>query len=291
MGENNPDVISGEPCHGLSRNAGKGGEITLFCWALMLPHTYEQELLGMQHEKGMNIFACDRSKVYSNESVALGHSFKSTAVNVNLTCSFGGEFGTALNTDIFVTVRKKLIDEAEYREYDWTVKTDPDCVFFPQRLQALLVDHPEEDAGVYLNNCWRGLHGPVEVFSKNSVTAWGAGIAQCQETFDQMCSGPCQWGEDMWIDQCLWKVLHVRRDDVFELLIEDHCDPPDDDGWRTCNDASMVAFHPFKQENEYVECYHNSKSVAGDTSPDGPALPHDGEAQIPSDGLDTGDDT
>lgn len=266
--ENNADVMSGKPCHALARNAGKGSEITLFCWALMLPHTYEQDLLATQYKEGMNIFACEKFKVYSNESVKIGTGLQSAAVDVNLTCSFGGEFGTALNTDIFITVWRKLIADADYLQMDWTVKADPDCVWFPRRLRAILVDHPEEDAGVFLNNCWRGMHGPIEVFSKNGVTAWGAGIEQCKTVFNAMCSGPCQWGEDMWADQCMWKVLHIRRDDVFELLIEDHCDPPDDDGWKTCHDATMVAYHPFKKEDEYRDCHHNSKAVAGDTEPD-----------------------
>merc|ERR1719356_1355308 len=230
----------------------------------MLPNTYEQDLLGQQLEDGMNIFACDESKVYSNVSVTIGGEIKSRAVKVSLKCEFGGEFGTALNTDIFIAVWRKLIADADYTKYDWTVKTDPDTVFFPARLRAILVDHPEEDVGAYLNNCWRGMHGPIEVLSKNAVTRWGAGIDECVDVLDQLCSGPCQWGEDMWMDQCLWKILKVRRDEVFELLIEDHCDPPDDDGWRTCNDASMVAYHPFKKEDEYLECLRNSQSTAGE---------------------------
>jgi len=262
--ENDPSVISGDVCHTLSQNRGKGSDISLFCWALMLPGSYEVGLLGMQHEKGINIFACDGSKVYSNVSVTIGGKFQSTVVNVNLQCSMGGEFGTALNTEIFIEVWKKLIADADYLKYDWTVKTDPDTVWFPKRLQAILVEHPEEAKGVFLNNCWRGMHGPIEVFSKNAVTTWGAGIAQCMDVLNQVCSGMCEWGEDMWIDQCLWKILQVRRDDVFELLIEDHCDPPDDDGWRTCHDASMVAYHPFKKEDEYVDCLKNSQAEAGE---------------------------
>jgi hypothetical protein len=263
---NDPDLISGDSCHALSRNAGKGEAITLFCWALMLPNTYEQDLLGQQLEDGLNIFACDKSIVYSNVSVEIGGETKSRAVNVNLTCDFGGEFGTALNTDIFIAVWRKLIVDADYFKYDWTVKTDPDTVFFAARLRAILIDHPEEDKGAYLNNCWRGLHGPIEVLSKNAVTTWGDGIDKCTDVLNQLCSGPCQWGEDMWMDQCLWKILHVRRDEVFELLIEDHCDPPEDDSWRTCNDASMVSYHPFKDANEYRDCYHNSQAAAGEFS-------------------------
>jgi len=262
---NDPDLISGDSCHALSRNQGKGESITLFCWALMLPNTYEQDLLGQQLADGMNIFACDGSKVYSNVSVDIGDEVKSRAVNVSLHCDFGGEFGTALNTDIFLAVWRQLIADADYTKYDWTVKTDPDTVWFPARLKAILIDHPEEDRGAYLNNCWRGMHGPIEVLSKNAVTTWGAGIDECIDVLNKLCSGPCQWGEDMWMDQCLWKILKVRRDEVFELLIEDHCDPPEDNSWRTCADASMVSYHPFKDPADYKGCYYNSKAAAGES--------------------------
>jgi hypothetical protein len=56
----------------------------------------------------------------------------------------------------------------------------------------------------------------------------------------------------MFIDQCLDKVLRVRR--VFEsrLLLEDHCDPPA--GWDSCSDGEATAFHPFKATDAYEEC-------------------------------------
>merc|ERR1712113_809525 len=104
--------------------------------------------------------------------------------------------------------------------------------------------HPESQGGAYLNNCKYGLHGPFEVFSRNAVRAWGAGIDTCKVYFRHKCDGPCKWGEDLFIDQCLSKVLGVRRDNHFGLLVEDHCDPPK--GWDSCLDTESVAFHPFK---------------------------------------------
>merc|ERR1712194_954206 len=86
-------------------------------------------------------------------------------VDSDLKCEKGGEFDTALNTDIFFEVWKKVVTGSNYANYDWTVKADPDAVFFPGHLKSVLL---------------------------------------------QLCAGDCQWGEDMFTDQCLNTVLGVR---------------------------------------------------------------------------------
>jgi len=183
-------------------------------------------------------------------------------VNSNLTCSKGGEFGTVLNTDIFMAVWREVIKDGLYLQTSWTVKVDPDCVFFPARLRRVLSVHAEAPQGVYLNNCWRGMHGPLEVFSRNAVKAWADGSKRCVRFFTKKCSGTCQWGEDMFVDQCLWKVLKVRRDNVYDVLIEDHCDAPK--GWRDCKQSAISAFHPFKSKRDYVRCLVNADPAAAD---------------------------
>jgi len=110
-----------------------------------------------------------------------------------------------------------------------------------------------------LNNCKFGLHGPIEIFSRNAVQAWAQGRETCVKHFNQVCDGPCWWGEDMFMDQCLSKVLNVKRDNNSFVLIEDHCDPPA--GWTDCTDPMHVAFHPFKKLKDYQECMDNAESV------------------------------
>jgi len=250
-------VVSGVPCHtsqwlkqGLvAKNARRA---TLFCFALMLPHTYEQQLLAMQYRLGASLFGCDAHTIYSNMSIVVAGDVVTHVVDSNLKCSMGGEFGTALNTEIFLQVWKVVASDTTYMSCDWTAKVDPDAVFLPERLRVALQGHAERPEGVYLNNCWRGMHGPVEVFSRNAVTAWLQGTQRCLKHFNKLCSGPCQWGEDMFVDQCLEKVLQVRRDNDYAVLIEDHCDPPSN--WQSCEDEGTVAFHPFKKQNEYLTC-------------------------------------
>jgi len=109
--------------------------------------------------------------------------------------------------------------------------------------------------GVYINNCKYGLHGPLEIFSTQAVQELVRGQEKCKKYFDRGCGGECAWGEDLFIDQCLWKVLGVQRDDMMDLLLEKHCDPPDD--WEKCA-SPMAAFHPFKDADEYLACMVSS---------------------------------
>jgi len=60
----------------------------------------------------------------------------------------------------------------------------------------------------------------------------------------------------MFIDQCLQNVLKVKRVLMNRLLIEEHCDPPDD--WDSCEDNSSVAFHPFKKLAAYDNCLNTT---------------------------------
>lgn len=232
---------------------------SLYCFALMLPGSYEQDLLAMQFNKGVSLFACNEYAVYSNRVIEVAPGVNTSVVNSDLKCGKGGEFGTALNLDIFIAVWTKVVSEDRFLVHDWTAKVDPDAVFFPDRLLKVLEVHPETQEGVYLNNCKFGMHGPVEVFSKNAVVEWATGSPRCVEHFQKQCGGDCFWGEDLFVDQCLWKVLGVRRENDFRILLEDHCEPPAD--WATCTEADRVTFHPFKTEEGYKGCLANASNA------------------------------
>merc|ERR1739844_129390 len=106
------------------------------------------------------------------------------------------------------------------------------------------------------------MHGPLEVLSRNAVRIWAGGSLHCVNHFQNLCNGDCFWGEDLFVDQCLWKVLNVRRENDFRLLAEDHCEPPSD--WNKCDDSSFVAFHPFKTLEGYGDCLDNALKHEGD---------------------------
>jgi hypothetical protein len=188
-------------------------EASMFCFALMMPDSYEQNLLKFQYDEGIGIFGCSEYAIYSNSVIEISEGVKTHVVDSTLKCGKGGEFGTALNLDIFIVVWTKVMEEGVYLQSNWTVKADPDSVFFPDRLQAILSIYQEEDKGIYMNNCKFGLHGPIEVFSANAVTTLGRGYKQCQSHFEAKCNGDCMWGEDLFVDQCLegpWREARER---------------------------------------------------------------------------------
>lgn len=233
---------------------------SLYCFSLVVPWTYEPAMIRMQWELRASIFECDEMAAYSNKEWEVAPGVKTRVVNSNLQCEQGGEFGTALNTAIFMAVWDAVLHDGRFSKHAWTVKVDPDAVFFPNRMRAIVPSHPDLPYGVYLNNCRRGMHGPIEVYSRNAVNAWAAGRNTCVDHFNEACRGDCKWGEDMFIDQCLDKVLHVSRQFESRLLVEDHCDPPP--GWQTCTDPSYVSYHPFKTDGTYKECMRNSVQAA-----------------------------
>jgi len=232
---------------------------SLYCFALMIPGSYEQGLLAMQHSGKVSIFGCEEYGVYSSQAIEVAPGVVASVVQSDLKCAYGGEFKTALNTEIFMAVWDKVESEGRFRLCDWTVKTDPDTVFFPDRLRGIVRALHEEPNGVYLNNCKFGFHGPLEVFSRNAVTQWARGKERCAVHFTKLCSGPCLWGEDMFIDQCLDKVLGVERAEEWDLLVEAHCAPPLD--WAECRDGAKVSFHPFKTVEGYRACLETSSRL------------------------------
>eukprot|EP00421_Protoceratium_reticulatum_P035711 CAMPEP_0168475222 /NCGR_PEP_ID=MMETSP0228-20121227/61249_1 /TAXON_ID=133427 /ORGANISM="Protoceratium reticulatum, Strain CCCM 535 (=CCMP 1889)" /LENGTH=265 /DNA_ID=CAMNT_0008491281 /DNA_START=287 /DNA_END=1081 /DNA_ORIENTATION=- len=215
------------------------------------------------------MFACNEYVVYSNVTIDLWPGAQTSVVAVSLQCKYGGEFKTALNLDIFIAVWKKVVAESRYQLYDWTVKVDADAVFLPGRLRALLAGHKEDPQGVYLSNCRLGMHGPLEVLSRNAVTVWYWGVQRCQKHFTKLCSGDCEWGEDLFLDQCLSKVLLVKQLTAYSMLVEDHCEPAK--AWENCLNKTAVAFHPFKKPAKYAACLARAQTVTYVRTPLAPA--------------------
>jgi hypothetical protein len=231
---------------------------SLFCFALVNPESGEPELIQMQHQLGISIFACDSSRVYSNRQFELAHGVTTVPVASDLKCEF---HEIAWNTWIFVAVWRAVIDDARWDSHGWTVKTDADAVFMPDRLRVVLQDHPS--AG-WLNNCHYGLHGPLEVLSHGAVLrlsqdyAGGDRPNECIARFPEAVSGNAQWGEDTFVQRCLSKVYGIQPEYDERLLCEDHCDCPD---WYWCNNRSdRVSYHPFKKTDLYRQCLANSLS-------------------------------
>lgn len=249
-----PDYVSGAPLQvgrQLPTHDVPPGQ-SLYCFALVVPGTYEVGMVRTQYDVRSHIFQCDEMGVYSNQVFEVAPGVMTIPVQSSLQCEKGGEFGTALNLEIFIAVWQMVVQTARYQHYDWTVKVDPDTVFFPARLRAILAGYGESPAGTYINNCRRGMHGPIEVLSRNAVSSWWSGKDVCRARFAVLCGGDCKWGEDMFMDQCLMKVQGADRKLDDRFLVEENCDPPPN--WRACSNPTVVSFHPFKSPDEYKAC-------------------------------------
>jgi len=238
---------------------------SVFCFALMVPFSYERGLLNLQFQKQSGIFACDEHMVYSNTTQDIvGVGFVINVINMDLESERGGEFATQLNLKVFREVWARVASDSTYRHYDWTVKVDADTVFLPNRLQHVLRNYSHAPASIYFTNCRFGLHGAIEVFSRFAVQALSSGWGRCEQHYSKLCGGPCWWGEDLFIDQCLSAVLKVHRYFEASLLLEDTCGLPEE-GWRSCSHPGTVAFHPFKSINEHKRCLYNTTLVSAGT--------------------------
>lgn len=210
-------------------------------------------MLDWQAKKKVGPFQCDKAQVYSNQAVEIG-GMTAAVIDSDMKCEYGGDSQSALNAWIFIAAWEAVFKVGDYALYEWTVKVDADAVFFPNRLKSILANHVGEP---YLSNCQYGLHGPIEVFSKAALDILSADY---QRAFDKKSPTTCvnglefgEYGEDMFIDQCM-QLLQAGTPTVEPLLIcEDHCDCPE---YYACpaSDSYRVSFHPFKSVGSYENC-------------------------------------
>jgi len=253
---------------------------SLFCVSVMLPWGYEKGLLRWQHAqrggKGVGIFRCNEFAVYSNESIVIQEKtddideVKTTVMKGGLAVKFGGKWNSALNTKIFIRFWNRMMDDPKTWRNEWTVKIDPDAVFFPSRLREMLrhrwwsgvagCDKEDcESKPIYLNNCHRGMHGPIEVISLGGLKAYNKSSHDCKD--DEKVSAIQQ--EDFYFRKC-WDLIGVKKQEAYNLLFENKyaCDERSDtrDGRHPCF-SRQVSFHPFKTTAGYEQCHMRGESV------------------------------
>lgn len=107
------DVPKANAAQELARHATK---YSLFCWAIMLPHGPELELMKSAAGKGIGLFECDAWAVYSNVSLVLPN-FQTQIIHESLEADRGGKYNTWLNTDIFRRAWKRVVADGVWREH------------------------------------------------------------------------------------------------------------------------------------------------------------------------------
>jgi hypothetical protein len=270
-------------CEELAPATDSVKEETLFCFALMLPDSYEVGLIQTQLDARAGIFGCDAAAVYSNQSIKVSSevskvSLKTQIVPGSLHCELGGEYWTALNTEIFVRVWKKVVSGKAFAAHGWTVKADPDAVIIPRRLR-LRAGRSRFLSGrkdkVYMNNCQFGLHGPVEMMSLGAMAAYRDGIDRCVEDLRDEFS---QYGEDVFLRECL-QLLGVDKVEDFSMMKETHCDwyGEVDQEVLPC-DKGRAAYHPLKTEEDWTKCFKQAMDEEPEETTTAPAT----ETTIPT---------
>jgi hypothetical protein len=224
---------------------------SLFCFMLVVPWGDEPKVVTWQRKARKGIFQCDKYSIYSNVTGDVLSGLPITVVHSDLFCPMGGQWNTRLNTPIFIKLWDQVLHDGVYRSTAWTVKLDPDTVFFPQRLRDV-VESPahhsaQEEQGLFSDNCeYKGtLHGPIELLSRRAVEVYAVG-------HKNICTQPPQ--EDVYMRSCLLK-LGVKRVQDFILLAEQSCFWD----WESCK-SSRVAFHPFKTLQSQWGCYGTAEN-------------------------------
>lgn len=231
---------------------------SLFCFSIMRadPKAMELALVRTQLAKGASIFACEAWRVYSDVKTWLTPGppvrIDSSVLRIGLEAKSGVK-EHILNTQIFLQAWKQVKEEGLHQKTEWSVKVDPDAVFFPARLRSRLFKHVHAAGSrIYFTNCKLsfGLFGALEVFSRGAMETFYKGLERCQSELPWKT-----YGEDLFMRRCL-DLLEVTRIADYELLMDGYCGPQPS----PCT-AGPVAFHPFKNVEIYLKCLQEAKEA------------------------------
>lgn len=241
---------------------------TLFCWSVVNADNQEEvNLVKAQLRMRIGIFQCDNAAVLSGRSLYLGegHKFKNgTAVKVFTwvnparpvpkgSYEAGDNTISFKNTRIFIDAWNILISSNALWGHNWTVKVDPDAVLFPERLRWHLKNYTYGNKPMHFKNCdYHGLaalYGSLEVFNEAAMYAYRDGHQKCAHLPAD------QWGEDQWIDTCMWQQLGSAPQNDYTLVGDRRCMAAE------CEDTWRAAFHDYKSEWSYIDCWKRSTNA------------------------------
>lgn len=263
VGQANPTVATAPASATASTWTSRAGLPSLFCFAVVRTASYETQLVNAQYSQKVSIFACEEHCLFSNGGALQVGGLAATQVFAP-TVRMGdpGEAGTTtdswLNTMIFMQVWDLVTAGGIWWKHDWTVKVDPDAVFFPERLRLQIGSHTggPDAKPLWVGNCDRTWHnnkphlklfGSLEVFSRNAIGAYKAFKSRCKKELHWK-----GWGEDMYMQFCM-ELIGAHALNGTSFLGDQRCH------YAPCTDVTKVAFHDFKDVQTYFDCWGQSR--------------------------------
>merc|ERR1712217_675735 len=133
--------------------------------------------------------------VFANKNDTLGTTKDNITVKAILIpkISVGvSQDGTAGNAKLFMAVWDKVIAGNRFRDYDFTLKVDPDAVLIPWRIRQHMSPHVGSNA--YVVNCnkfpnspnFPMMFGAVEIFSNQAMTSSVSAASRTSECWATM---------------------------------------------------------------------------------------------------------
>jgi len=237
------------------------------------------DILKLQKSRGLGVFGCDASSVFSDVSVDIGGASTTAVVPT-------GDWKQVLrkdkpdkylNTPLFMGAWKQIKAENSYLGFSWTVKADIPTVFLPGLLKTRLAQYPETPTGTYIETCNKvlmGYFGNLEVTSKtgmkrfleqfesyyvNGGKCWKWDTPECKNKWKY---GP--WGEDLFMQFAMDSAEVMKKSD-FDLTDTGTCpgmrpkaDKKNTEFVPSCTDGGMykfVALHPLRNATAWEACY------------------------------------
>mmetsp|Transcript_4593 Transcript_4593/g.12813 ORF Transcript_4593/g.12813 Transcript_4593/m.12813 type:complete len:340 (+) Transcript_4593:67-1086(+) len=228
------------------------GEHSLYCWAFTQMHGSEPTLLALQQRMHWGIFACDAHVVLSTLT-GWTNGVRTHGLGHNPTYYCQGQGGTryACNSAIFIKAWNHIVKVRRYFHYDWTVKVDPDSVFFPSRLKYILGARVGDGKVMFLHNVnnFPSMLGPIEVISRGGLYRYMFRHKECTE---QLKGWIASTGEDDFMARCFGQVLKISSQLETDLLHNannavDQCG------------GTQVVFHAFKTPDMMTQCYQHAR--------------------------------
>jgi hypothetical protein len=164
------------------------------------------------------------------------------------------------NIETFVDVWKRVKEDGQWLQHDWTVKVDVDSVFFPDRLrQHLLRLRTPKGARVYIKNIDYQFEffGAIEVLTKEALQLYFHKGDECIEKHEHPAGG-----EDYFMRLCMDGIGIDHQTDF--TLLQDKITSRSLHSRVDCTDNRTVVFHPFKDISRWNECYN--EAVCGEKS-------------------------